>query len=64
MLSTPFDPYIINYKPLGGFVVPKFTMYNKTSNPFDHIMHFKQLMTLNIRNNALLCKVFPANLHS
>ena len=38
-------------------------MYDGTSDMFDHIMHFKQLMTLDIRNDALLCKVFLANLH-
>ena len=38
-------------------------MYNGTSDLFDHIMHFRRLMTLDIGNDALLCKVFPANLH-
>ena len=45
-------------------MVPKFTTYDRTSDPFDHIMHYKQLMTLDIGNNVLLCKVFPTNLHS
>ena len=63
MLSTPFIPYIINYEPLRGFMVPKFSTYNGTNNPFDHIMHYKQLMTLDIGNDVLLCKVFPASLH-
>ena len=61
MPSTSFDPHIINYEML--FIVLKFTMYDGTSDLFDHIMHFKQLMTLDIGNNALLCKVFPTNLH-
>ena len=26
-------------------------------------MHFQQLMTLDIGNDVLLCKVIPANLH-
>ena len=26
-------------------------------------MHYRQLMTLDIGNDELLCKVFPANLH-
>ena len=63
MLSTPFDPHIINYKSSRGYIVPKFTTYNGTSDPFDHIMHFRQLMTLDIENDALLCKVFPTILH-
>lgn len=63
MLSMPFSPYIVNYEPLKGFMVPKFSTYDGTNDLFDHIMHYKQLMTLDIGNNALLCKVFPTNLH-
>ena len=48
MLSMSFDPHIINYEPLRGFVVPKITMYDGTSDLFNHIMHFRQLMTLDI----------------
>ena len=63
MLSTPFSPHIINYKPSRRFMVPKFMTYDGTSDPFNHIMHYRQLMTLDIRNDALLCKVFPTSLH-
>lgn len=63
MLSTPFDPYIIIYKLPKGLLVLKFTMYDMTSDSFDHLMHFQQLMTLDIGNEVLLCKVFPARLH-
>ena len=62
MLSTPFNPHIINYNLQGGFMVLKFSTYDGTKDPFDHIMHYKQLMTLDIGNDALLCKVFPASL--
>ena len=58
MLSTPFDPHIINYEPFRGFMT-----YDRTSDQFDHIMHFRQLMTLNIGNDALLCTVFSTSLH-
>ena len=63
MFSTPFIPYNINYKPPRGFMVPKFSTYDETSDPFDHIMHYKQLITLEMGNESLLCKVFPASLH-
>ena len=63
MFFTPFNPYIINCEPPRGFMVPKFSVYDGTSDPFDHIMHYRQLMTLDIGNDALLCKVFPASLH-
>ena len=62
MLSMPFSPRIINYEPLRGFIVLKFSTYDGFSDPFDHIMHYRQLMTLDIGNDVLLCKVFPANL--
>ena len=62
MLSTPFSSRIINYEPLRGFLGLKFSAYDGSSDPFDHIMHYRQLTTLDIGNNALLCKVFPASL--
>ena len=63
MLFTLFDPYVINWELPKGFVVPNFTMYDVSSDLFDHIMHFRQLMTLDIGNNVLICKVFLAILH-
>ena len=62
MLSTPFSPRVINYEPPKGFLVPKFSVYDGFSDPFDHIMHYQQLMTLDIGNDMLLYKVFPASL--
>ena len=62
MLSTPFSSRIINYEPPRGFLVLKFSAYDWSSDPFDHIMHYRQLMTLDIGNDALLCKVFPVSL--
>nr|CAN72341.1 hypothetical protein VITISV_025653 [Vitis vinifera] len=62
MLFTPFCSHIIHYEPPRGFLVPKFSTYDGSSDPFDHIMHYRQLMTLDIGNDALLCKVFPASL--
>lgn len=64
MLSTPFSPHIINYDPSRGFMVLKFTTYDGTNDPFDHIMDYRQLITLDIGNDALLWKVFPASLHA
>ena len=63
MLSMSFNPHIISYEPPKGFLVPKFTMYDGTSDPFDHLLHYQQLMTLDFRNNVLFCKVFPTSLH-
>ncbi|RVW28614.1 hypothetical protein CK203_100883 [Vitis vinifera] len=57
--------FLLSHHPLRaprGFLVPKFSAYDGTNDPFDHIMHYRQLMTLDIGNDALLCKVFPASL--
>ncbi|RVW22485.1 hypothetical protein CK203_107224 [Vitis vinifera] len=62
MFSTPFNSRIIKYEPPRGFIVPKFSTYDGSSDPFDHIMHYWQLMTLDIGNDMLLCKVFPTSL--
>ncbi|RVW25288.1 hypothetical protein CK203_110567 [Vitis vinifera] len=62
MFSTSFNSHIINYEPLRGFIMPKFSVYDGFSDPFDHIMHYRQLMTLDIGNDVLLCKVFPVSL--
>nr|CAN80938.1 hypothetical protein VITISV_035835 [Vitis vinifera] len=62
MLSTPFCSHIIHYEPPRGFLIPKFSTYDGFSDLFDHIMPYRQLMTLDIGNDVLLCKVFPASL--
>ncbi|RVW31668.1 hypothetical protein CK203_092741 [Vitis vinifera] len=54
MLFMPFDPHIINYESSKGFIVTKFMAYDGSSDPFNHIIHFRQLMTLDIGNDALL----------
>lgn len=63
MLSTLFNPHIINYEPTRGYIVPKFMTYDRTSDLFDHIMDYMQLMTIDMRNDAPLCNIFPANPH-
>ncbi|RVW60111.1 hypothetical protein CK203_086551 [Vitis vinifera] len=62
MLSMPFCSHIIHYELPRGFLVPKFSTYDGSNDPFNHIIHYRQLMTLDIGNDALLCKVFPASL--
>ena len=62
ILSTSFSSRIIKYEPRRGFIVPKFSTYDGSNDPFDHIMHYWQLMTLDIGNDMLLCKVFLTSL--
>ena len=56
MLSSPLGQHILDYEPHHGFVIPTFTMFDGSANPYD------QAMTLNADNDCLLCKVFLASL--
>ena len=62
MLSSPLGQHILDYEPPRGFVIPPFSMYDGSSDPYDHMLHFNQAMILNAGNDKLLCKVFPASL--
>ena len=62
MLSSPLGQHILSYEPLRGFVIPSFTMYDGSSDPYDHMLHFNQVVILNTGNDCLLCKVFPTSL--
>ena len=42
--------------------MPTFAMFNGSNNPYDHMLHYNQAMTLNAGNDHMLCKVFPASL--
>ena len=37
-------------------------MYDCSSDPYDHMLHYNQAMILNAGDDQLLCKVFPASL--
>ena len=54
--------YILNYEPPHGFARPPFSMYDGSSDPYDHMLHFNQAMILSAGNDCLLCKVFSASL--
>ena len=36
-------------------------MFGGSTNPYDHMIHYNQAMTLNADNDLLLCKVFLAS---
>ena len=42
--------------------MPTFAMFDGSSDPYDHMLHYNQAMTLNAGNDHLLCKVFLASL--
>ena len=62
MLSSPLGQHILNYEPPRGFVVSAFAMFNGSIDPYDYMLHYNQVMILNVGNDRLLCKVFPASL--
>ena len=62
MLSSPLGQHILDYEPPRRFVIPLFAMYDGSSDPYDHMLHFNQAMILNAGNDRLLCKVFPTSL--
>ena len=62
MLSSPLGQHILDYEPPRGFVIQLFSMYDGSSDPYDHMLHFNQAMILNNENDRLLCKVFLAGL--
>ena len=62
MLSTPLGQHILDYDPPRGFSIPPFAMYDGSSDPYDHMLHYNQAMILNVGDDRLLCKVFPASL--
>ena len=59
MLSSPLGQHILYYEPPRGFVISPFSIYDGSSDPYDHMLHFNQAMILNTGNDRLLCKVFP-----
>ena len=62
MLSTPLGQHILDYDPPRGFSIPPFAMYDGSSDPYDHMLHYNQAMILSAGDDRLLCKVFPASL--
>ena len=62
MLSSPLGQHILNYDPPRSFYIPPFAMYDSSSDPYDHMLHFNRAMILNAGDDRFLCKVFPASL--
>ena len=62
MLSSPLGRHILSYEPPRGFFIPPFAMYDGSPDPYDHMLHFNQVMILSAGNDCLMCKVFPTSL--
>ena len=62
ILSSSLGKHILKYEQPQGFSMSTFAMFNSSSDPYDHMLHYNPAMTLNTGNNHLLCKVFPTSL--
>ena len=62
ILSSPLGQHILDYESPQGFIMPTFAMFDGSSDPYGHMLHYNQAMTLNAGDDHLLCKVFMANL--
>ena len=62
ILSSPLGQHIFDYKPPRGFVIPTFSMFDGSADPYDHMFHYNQAMILNADNDRLLCNVFSTSL--
>ena len=60
MLSSPLKQHILDYESPLGFAIPTFTTFDGSANPYDHMLHYNQVMMLNANNDRLLCKVLLA----
>ena len=62
MLSSPLRRHILDYEPPLRFSIPTFTMSDGSIDPYDHMLHYNQAMTLNADSGLLLYNVFLASL--
>ena len=62
MLSSPLGRHILDYELPHGFFISAFTMFDRSTDLYDNMLHYNQALTLNAGNDLLLCKVFPISL--
>ena len=60
--KSPFTRRIEGAKLLRHFHQPTFLPYNGQSNPREHMSQFNQRMAVHLKDEALLCKIFPSSL--
>ena len=58
ILSSPLGQHILDYEPPQGYIMPTFAMFDGSNDPYNHMLHYNQTMTLNTGNDHQLCKVF------
>ena len=60
--KSPFTQRIYRAKLPHRFTQPTFTIYNRRTDPVEHVSHFNQRMAIHLRNEDFICKVFPSSL--
>ena len=60
--KSPFTRRIEVAKLSRRFHQPTFLLYNGQSNPVKHVSQFNQRMVVHLKDEALLCKIFPSSL--
>ena len=60
--KSPFTRRIEAAKLPRRFHQPTFLLYNGQSNPAEHVSQFNQRMVVHLKDEALLCKIFPSSL--
>ena len=51
MLFSLLRKHILNYELPRGFVMLAFTMFDGSTDPYDHMLHYNQAMTLKTGND-------------
>lgn len=62
LCATSFSVEIENTPLSPGFHQPKFMLYDRKTDPYMHVSHFRQVMARHRHNDALMCLVFPSSL--
>ncbi|XP_050241866.1 uncharacterized protein LOC126690782 [Quercus robur] len=60
--KLPFTRRIERVAPPRRFHQPTFTIYNRRTDPVEHVSHFNQRMAIYSKDETLMCKVFPSSL--
>ena len=60
--KSPFTCKIERAKLPRCFHQPTFLLYNGQLDPVEHVTQFNQRMAVYLKDEALLCKIFPSNL--
>ncbi|KAI0488065.1 hypothetical protein KFK09_027889 [Dendrobium nobile] len=60
--SSPFTEAVLRYPVPARFKLPNIDSYDGTSDPYEHIDHYRTIMHIQQAPDALLCQVFPTTL--